>query len=139
MFDKLRSKSSDTKSDSSMDASAAAASDSSTDTRSRTASASSSKERRASASAYRTSRSASQARVSNTGYAVPPAASAQTPRANANTQSRWRDILWKNSLFDLKGTYPEGAQVRAMSQSVDKPHPEVVEERMREMYPQWRS
>ena len=54
---------------------------------------------------------------------------------------RKRDIFWRSGLFDEKGQHsPEGgAKVRAMSQSVDTTHPEVVEEQMRAMYPQWRN
>lgn len=52
---------------------------------------------------------------------------------------RKRDIFWRNGLWDAKGQYPEGPKVRAMSQSIDMTHPEVVEEQMRSMYPQWRN
>lgn len=48
-------------------------------------------------------------------------------------RSRWRDIFWKNGLWNSKHNSPKGAHVRPKSQSVTLPHPSVVEEQMRRM------
>lgn len=68
----------------------------------------------------------------------PSISTERRPSVSTDGKMRKRDILWHNELFDSKAGHTEGPKVRAMSQSQNIPHPEVVEEQMRNMYPQWR-
>ncbi len=58
---------------------------------------------------------------------------------NPSAKTRKRDLFWRTGLWDETCRQPEGQHVRAMSQSVHLTHPEVAEEQMRAMYPQWRT
>ncbi|KAK5166570.1 uncharacterized protein LTR77_008113 [Saxophila tyrrhenica] len=67
------------------------------------------------------------------GTTTPPSGPAQTKRS-------WRDVFWKSSFMNSKaGPTNKDPNVRAKSMSVDPMHPEVAEEQMRAMYPQWRN
>lgn len=65
--------------------------------------------------------------------------SSEALRPGTPARSRWRDVFWKNGLWNKKHGAPKGTRVRASSQSVTLPHPSVVEQQMRNMpHADWR-
>ena len=55
-----------------------------------------------------------------------------TKSSNSVTSPR-RNVFWKAGLWNSKHQSPSGPRVRAVSQSVDRPHPLVAEQQMRNL------